>query len=98
MKIEDELLLIFKKPYTFEGKEYAEVDLSGMENLTAKDLADADKMFISSNQIAVMNESSLGYACIIAHKVTKLPVEFFENLPAKEAIKLRNTVSNFFYR
>jgi hypothetical protein len=37
------LKLIFKKPYTFEGKEYAEVDLSELENWTGGDIDKAKK-------------------------------------------------------
>ena len=35
---EESLILKFKKPYVFEGKEYTEVDLSAMEDMTAEDL------------------------------------------------------------
>jgi hypothetical protein len=87
----------FKKPYSFEGAEFTEVDLSGLESLTAKDLMEADKQFTATGQVAAVNEMSLGYACIIAARVSKKPVEFFENLPAQEAIKVKNTVSSFFY-
>lgn len=35
---EESLVLKFRKPYTFENQEYTEVDLSGMEDMTAGDL------------------------------------------------------------
>ena len=35
---EESLILKFRKPYMFEGKEYTEVDLSAMEDMTAEDL------------------------------------------------------------
>jgi hypothetical protein len=44
-----------------------------------------------------MNEMSIGYSCIIASKATGKPLEFFENMPANEAIKLKNKVASFFY-
>jgi hypothetical protein len=90
-------LVVFKKPYLYEEKEYTEVDLSGIEDLTVNDLADADKKFISSGQIATVNEMSVGYAAIIAATVTKKPVEFFNGLPAGEGIKIKNLVTSFFY-
>lgn len=31
---EESLVLKFRKPYKFEGQEYTEVDLSGMEDMT----------------------------------------------------------------
>ena len=42
-------------------------------------------------------EMSLEYACIIAAKATKLPVEFFKGLHPKEAVKVKNRVTAFFY-
>lgn len=87
----------FNKPYKFEGQEYTEVDLSGLDTLTTKDLADADRQFITSGQVATVNEMSVGYACIIAAKLTGKPVEFFENLPANEGISVKNVVTSFFY-
>lgn len=89
--------VIFSKPYIFESKEYTEVDLSGLENLLTKDLVQADTMFTMSGQVAAMNEMSIGYACIVASIATKLPVEFFERLPGKEGIKVKNVIANFFY-
>lgn len=94
---QEEYLIKFKKPYSFDGKEYAEVDLSGLENLSTKDLVAADKTFIASGQSAVVAELSVGYSCIIASKVTGKPIEFFEDLPGNEGIKVKNTVARFFY-
>lgn len=39
----NELLVKFDKPYTFEGVDYNEIDLSRIENLSTKDLINADK-------------------------------------------------------
>ena len=50
-----------------------------------------------SGSINVLPEMSLEYACIFASKATKIPVEFFQALPPKEAIKVKNKVTNFFY-
>ncbi|WNF36406.1 phage tail assembly protein [Bacillaceae bacterium IKA-2] len=85
----------FKKPYKFEGKEYTEVDLSGIENLATKDLIDADKQFNAAGHMAVMNETQTAYSCIVASKSTKLPVEFFENLPMKYGVQIKGIVMNF---
>ena len=90
-----DMKIIFNKPFNFEGKEYKEVNLSGMNDLTTKDLLDADKQFNASGQMSLMNEMTTGYACIIASKSTKLPIEFFENLPANEGLKVKNTVMSF---
>ncbi len=90
-------LIKFNKPYTFEGKEYTEIDISGVEELTTKDIADADREFVTMGYVAAMNEMSVPYAAVVAAKATKKPVEFFMNLPANEGIKIKNLVMGFFY-
>lgn len=91
----DKYTIVLKKPYKFEGKEYKEIDLSGLENLSTRDLIDADKQFTTSGQMALMNEMTTGYSCIIAAKATGKPVEFFEGLPAGDGLKLKNMVMGF---
>lgn len=92
----NEYLISFKKPYQFEGSDYTEVNLSNLENLTTGDLIKADTAFSGSGQFAVMNEMTTGYSCILAAKATGKPVEFFEQLPAVEGVKVRNAVMGFF--
>ena len=91
----NDMKVIFQKPFNFEGKEYKEVDLSNIENLATKDLIEADKIFNNTGQVALMNEMATGYTCIIASKATELPIEFFENLPAREGLKVKNKGMGF---
>lgn len=85
----------FSKPYTFEGSEYTEVDLTEIDNLTGEDLINADKIFSSTGQMAMVNEVNLGYLLIVASTATKKPISFFEKLPARDTIKVKNTVLTF---
>lgn len=87
----------FHRPYHFEEKVYKEIDLSGIENLSAEDMIAADKYLTKGGNFSVMPEMSLEYACFIAGRATDLPVEFFRRLPPKDAIKVKNRVTNFFY-
>ena len=91
------LLLRFNKPYTFEGAEYTEVDLSGLEDITAADMIRAQRTMTGTGSVEIIPEMSIQYACIIAAAVSGKPIEFFSGLPAKEAIKLKNMVTGFFY-
>lgn len=95
-KTTNEFLITFKKPHDFEGTEYKEIDLSGIENLTTGDLIRADGQFGEIGQFAVMNEMTTGYACIVAAQATHKPVEFFQQLPAVEGVKLKRLVMGFF--
>ena len=92
------LLIKFAKPYLFEGKEYTEVDLSGLERLNAASMIDVNrKMSRGQSGIDVLPEVSLEYAINIAEKATTLPIEFFLCLPPKEAIKVKNRVMGFLF-
>ena len=69
---EDSLILKLKKPYKFEGKEYTEIDLSGLEDLSAADMIAVNKyMDRTATGIQVMPEVSLEYACVLASKASK---------------------------
>lgn len=94
---ENKFLLKFGKPYTFEGEKYEEIDLSGLENLTAADMIVAQKQTSKGGNVDIIPEMSLQYACIVAARVSKKPIEFYTGLPAKEAIKLKNLVTGFLY-
>lgn len=95
----EDLILRFNKPYKFDGREYTEVDLSGLEDVTAGVLENVGK--IVSKKAPGMNpalqEMSLTFCTYLAQRVAKLPLEFFTGLPAKEAIKLKAMVTNFLY-
>ena len=95
--IENEYTVVFNKPYTFEGETYDKIDLSGLDNLTAADMIAANKILDRTGSFTFLPEMSLEYACIIAAKATKLPVEFFKGLHPKEAVKVKNRVTAFFY-
>lgn len=95
----EDLILRFAKPYKFGGQEYTEVDLSGLEDVTAGVLESVGK--ITAKKTPGMNpalqEMSLTFCTYLAQRVAKLPLEFFTGLPAKEAIKLKALVTNFLY-
>ena len=94
---ENKYLIKFRKPFIWEDNTYTEIDMSGLEDLSAKDMIQAQRTMERSGSINILPEMSLEYACIFASKATKMPVEFFQALPPKEAIKVKNKVTNFFY-
>lgn len=87
----------FRRPFVFEDETYEGVDLSGLEDLSARDMIATQRAMERSGSINVIPEMSLEYACIFASKATKLPVEFFQSLPPREAVKVKNRVTSFFY-
>lgn len=94
---ENKYVIEFKKSFVWEDETYTKIDLSGVEDLSAKDMIQAQRVMEKSGSINVLPEMSLEYACIFAAKATKMPVEFFQALPPKEAIKVKNKITNFFY-
>ena len=93
---ENDLIVIFKKPFTYEGKTYTEVDLTGVENMTGAQLCSAQRMYSKTGSVAMTAVLDPNYSCIVAHMVTKRPIEFFKALPAKELDKIKRAISGFF--
>lgn len=94
---ENGFVIRFGKPYTFEEETYTEVDLSGLEDITAADMIATQKQMAKGGSVDMLPEMSVQYACIIAARITNKPIEFFTGLPAREAIKLKNVVSGFIF-
>ena len=88
---DEEYVIKLKKPYVFEGKEYAEIDLSGIKKMTIRDGIEVQKSLFNGEEIAaiVMAEASTSFAREIAARATKLPVEFFKlaRLDVSRAVK-----------
>ncbi|MCI7474562.1 MAG: phage tail assembly protein [Clostridiales bacterium] len=96
---EVDLLVKFRKPYIFEDREYTEIDLHGLEDITAGQLEAVGRMLMKKRN--TMNpatlEMTMDYANMVAMKVTGKPLEFFERLPGREGMKIKTTVVGFLY-
>lgn len=92
-----DLFVRFDKPYSFEGETRDGIDLSGLADVSGNDLISASSYVRRKGVIATMPETTMEFAFYIAGRVTELPVEFFQNLKARDALRLKNTVTNFFY-
>lgn len=94
-----ELVLKLRKPYTFEGQMYTELDLSGLEDVTAGTLERVGKTVIqqSPGLNPGLVEMSMPYCMELAARVMSLPREFFHCLPANDAVRLKSLVTNFLY-
>lgn len=85
------------KPYEFEGKTYNEIDLSRIDDLTTEDLTEAERSFTRSGGMATVLEVNIQFAMHVAVRATNLPVEFFQRLPARDMLKVKNMlIANFF--
>jgi len=65
-----------------EGKEYEEIDLSGLEKLTIRDAIDTQlELFGVEVAASVLCETTTAFARTMAAKATGLPIEFFKLMP-----------------
>lgn len=91
------LEIIFKEPYQFEKETYEKLDLSGLENMTGRDYATIEKLLRMQGVTTINPETTPEGAYMYASHVAKVPVEFFDELPLKEARKVKATVINFLW-
>lgn len=93
----DDYIIRFSEPYRFEGKNYAGVDLSGMQNMRAKDIWKIDRNYRNAGNLGILKEMDNEYTCRVAAAASGLPVEFFMGMALADMIKVRTKVSDFFY-
>lgn len=91
-------LISFDKPYMFEMVTYKDIDMSKLDDLTTDDLMTAERIYNRSGGTSINPETSLLYSVILAHLASDMPIEFFGRLPARESLKIKKEVYNFFYR
>ena len=91
---ENKMKLKLSKEYDFEGQK---IDLSGLDNLTAADMIQANKVLTNNGTVSVLPETTLEYDLIIAAGALKMPIEFFKQLKPKDALALKNRVTSFLF-
>jgi len=84
----------FSKPFEFEGKtyEFIEYDLNGLKG---SDIAKVKREFNKAGNFSVIPAMDSEFCALILAKVAKLPLEFFNELPAKDYCSLTQEVGNF---
>lgn len=95
--VEDYWIVKLKKPFTFEGNVYNEIDLTGLENIKAADMVAINRRMARSGNIAVTPELTLEYALNMANLAAGLPLEFFDQLPPYAAMAVKERVVSFLY-
>lgn len=84
----------FSKPYKFEDKEYSEIELD-LEGVNGPDIESAFLQVEDLTRTGQRIPLAAGWK-FLAAKASKLPVEFFTNLPGRDWLKLSRIVSPFF--
>ena len=73
----------FAKPYSFEGTEYTEVDLSGMDKLTIQDMIDIQKNLANELASLAALEATTSFAQEMATKIKQVQTAILLSLNAK---------------
>ena len=94
---DEERMLELTRTYNFEGEPISAIDFSGLEDITADDMIRANNIMTNAGTVAVVPENNMHYALIIAASATGMPIEFFKQLKPRDAIKVKNMVTRFFY-
>ena len=86
----------FKQPYKFEDAEFAELEVP-VEDMTGADFLRIKKSFAKANPGAnpvsmVFDQEFVIHLCA---KLCRQPVEFFEQMPARDMVSLCTQVSGF---
>lgn len=98
MEDENDTTLLLSKPVTFEQKEYKKIDLSGLQDINTGHLKRARRMMnVNGTSLEIVPERSIEFACNVASIVTGIPVGFFDLIPARDGITLKNMVIGFLY-
>lgn len=85
---------VFSKPYEFEGETYTEIDVD-LESLKGTDIAAVKKSWTTAGNFSIMPVTDSDFCVRLLAKVTKKPLEFFEELPANEYCQITQEVTNF---
>ena len=93
----EERVLKLSKTYNFEGEEVSTVDLRGLDDVTAGQMIQAQKMITKSGNITGLLETNIEYLLILASFGSGRPIEFFKQLNAKDVVKVKNRVTGFFF-
>lgn len=84
----------FSTPFEFEGKKYEFIEYD-LGSLKGSDIASVKRQFSKDGNFSVIPAMDSEFCALILAKVAKLPLEFFNELPANDYCKITQEVGNF---
>lgn len=84
----------FKKPYDFEEVTYIEL-VYDLDSLTGADISAAKRQWAAAGNFSPLPTTDADFCVYILAKVTKKPIEFFTEMPARDYCGITQQVSNF---
>lgn len=84
----------FTVPYEFEGKTYEKLEFD-LNSLKGSDISAVKKQYAGAGNFSPVPASDSDFCAMILARLLKQPIEFFEEMPAKDYSRLTQQVSNF---
>nr|DAS15505.1 MAG TPA: tail assembly chaperone protein [Caudoviricetes sp.] len=87
-------------PFEFEGETYESIDLSGLATARAEDMCEVDEEAKRQGDSSINGlhpEITRKYAMLLACRLNRKPYNWLDKMNAKDSIRLRETVTAFFY-
>ena len=84
----------FKKPYEFEEVTYTEIEFD-LDALTGCDISDAKRQWAAAGNFSPLPTTDSDFCAFVLARVTKKPLEFFTEMPARDYCSITQQVSNF---
>lgn len=91
------LIVKLYDPYLFDGQEVTEIDLSGLYDMTAEDMFAVDEQMRRLGYSGQNPEITRQYALLTTAKLNDKPWEWCNRMKARDAVRIKNVVSGFFY-
>ena len=85
---------VFSKPYEFEGKEYKSIEVN-LDELKGSDIAAVKRQFNRAGNFSAIPSTDSEFCAMILARAAKLPIQFFDSMPAKDYCAITQEVSNF---
>ena len=90
--------VVLSKPFDFEGKRIEEIDFSKLAEFTTVQLEEInDKYYLSGGSGKGIIETDLLWVKMAVQQAGGYSLELLDKLNIRDAIRLKNRVSGFFY-
>lgn len=93
---EDQYTVKLLREYNFEGRMIASVDMRGLDDLTTRDMEVFDRIMAKMQHSPADKYRDTTYTKHIAVRVTGLPIEFFNQLKARDMLLVTARVYSYF--
>lgn len=84
------------KPFSFEGKEYTEVELKHLDEMTVKDVIEVQKETAANASATLATVSSTAFIIGLLARAAEMPVEFFKLMPMQSMKEARMEIMKRF--